>query len=138
LVRPAPGPLRGDPPLSDESRIADVLERVDRIVRATVGGREAFLRSELIQDAVIRNLEVIGEAAKNVGPETRKKFPDVPWRAMARFRDLAIHPYGRILSDEVWEIVAKDLTEIRRALAQGGVRHSRKPGRRVRRASARA
>ena len=133
MVRPAPGPLRGDPPLSDESRIADVLERVDRIVRATVGGREAFLRSELIQDAVIRNLEVIGEAAKNVGPETRKKFPDVPWRAMARFRDLAIHPYGRILSDEVWEIVAKDLTEIRRALARGAAPRPGKSARKDRR-----
>jgi uncharacterized protein with HEPN domain len=105
--------------VTDESRIADVLERVDRILRATVGGREAFMESELIQDAVIRNLEVIGEAAKNVGAGTRKKFPNVPWREMARFRDLAIHHYGRILSDEVWGIVAKDLVEIRRALAKG-------------------
>jgi uncharacterized protein with HEPN domain len=113
--------------VTDESRIADVLERVDRIARATVGGREAFLASELIQDAVIRNLEVIGEAAKNVGPGTRRKFPDVPWREMARFRDLAIHPYGRILSEEVWEIVAKDLIQIRRALVTG-VPGSPRPG----------
>jgi uncharacterized protein with HEPN domain len=123
--------------VTDESRIADVLERVDRILRATVGGREAFRESDLIQDAVIRNLEVIGEAAKNVGPATRRRFPNVPWREMARFRDLAIHHYGRILSDEVWEIVAKDLIEIRRALAKGGApgpgkaarKHSRGPAR---------
>lgn len=108
--------------MTDESRTADILERVDRIVRATVGGRDAFLGSELIQDAVIRNLEVIGEAAKKVGPGTRRKFPDVPWREMARFRDLATHPYGRVLADEVWELVAKDLVEIRRAVAKGEVR----------------
>ena len=104
--------------MTDESRTADVLERIDRIARATTGGREAFMESELTQDAVIRNLEVIGEAAKNVGPGTRRKFPNVPWKEMARFRDLAIHQHGRILSGEVWEVVAKELTEIRRALAK--------------------
>jgi uncharacterized protein with HEPN domain len=123
--------------VTDESRIADVLERVDRILRATVGGRMDFMESELIQDAVIRNLEVIGEAAKNVGAGTRKQFPNVPWREMARLRDLAIHQYGRILSEEVWEIVAKDLIEIRRALARGPAPRPGKAPRNERRGPAR-
>lgn len=104
--------------MTDESRIADLLERIDRIRRATIGGRETFLESELIQDAVIRNLEVIGEAAKSVGPATRRRFPRVPWTEMARFRDLAIHHYGRILASEVWVIVEKDLRQIRRTLGR--------------------
>jgi uncharacterized protein with HEPN domain len=108
--------------VTDESRLADILERIDRIERATAGGRGAFLASDVIQDAVIRNLEVIGEAAKSIGPGTRKRLPGVPWRELARFRDLAIHHYGRILSDEVWEIVARDLSEIRRAVAKGATR----------------
>jgi uncharacterized protein with HEPN domain len=123
--------------VTDESRIADVLERVDRISRATVGGRDVFLESELIQDAVIRNLEVIGEAAKNVGPRTKRKFPKVPWQEMARFRDLAIHHYGRILADEVWGIVANDLVEIRRALARGATARPTKAPRTGRRGPAR-
>jgi uncharacterized protein with HEPN domain len=78
--------------VTDDSRIADVIDRIDRIVRATAGGREAFMQSEVIQDAVVRNLEVIGEASKSVGPATRRRLSSVPWREMARFRDLAIGP----------------------------------------------
>jgi uncharacterized protein with HEPN domain len=124
--------------VTDESRIADVLERIDRIVRATAEGRDAFLESEVIQDAVIRNLEVIGEASKNVSPGTRRKLPTVPWREMARFRDVAIHHYGRILSDEVWAIVAKDLVEIRRALAKGAAPSPRRTSRNGSRGPARS
>lgn len=105
--------------MTDAARLADILERIDRIVRATSEGREAFFSSEVIQDAVIRNLEVIGEAAKRVTPATRRRLPEVPWRDMARFRDLAIHLYGKVLADEVWVIVAKDLLPIRRAIQHG-------------------
>jgi uncharacterized protein with HEPN domain len=48
---------------------------------------------------------------------TRARHPTVPWSAMARFRDLAIHNYGRVLSEEVWAIVVGDLPAIRRAIA---------------------
>ncbi len=103
--------------MSDAIRLADILERLDRIERATRGGKEEFLASEVIQDAVIRNLEVIGEAAKSITAATRRQSSDVPWKDMARFRDMAIHQYGRILGEEVWAIVAKDLPAIRRVLA---------------------
>jgi uncharacterized protein with HEPN domain len=104
--------------VTDAVRLSDILERIYRIERATSDGREAFFDSEVIQDAVIRNLEVIGEAAKKLTPRTRRSVRGVPWTELARFRDLAIHRYSRVLADEVWEIVAKDLVKIRRALAQ--------------------
>lgn len=72
----------------------------------------------MIQDAVVRNLEIIGEAAKAVSPRLRQELPGVPWREMARFRDLAIHHYGQIPSEEVWEIVVRDLPAIRREIAK--------------------
>ena len=103
--------------MSDAARLADILERIDRIHRATVRGKDAFLASEVVQDAVIRSLEVIGEAAKNVTAVTRRRFPRVPWRDMARFRDLAIHHYGRVLAEEVWVIVSKDLPLVRSSFA---------------------
>jgi uncharacterized protein with HEPN domain len=102
--------------MSDAERLADILERIDRIRRATSDGRSAFFDSDVIQDAVIRNLEVIGEAAKHVSASVRRQSPDVPWREMSRFRDLAIHHYGKVLADEVWAIVEKDLGPIRRAV----------------------
>lgn len=103
--------------MTDEARLADILERIDRIERATSGGREEFLASEVVQDAVIRNLEVLGEAAKAISPRTRRGLPQVPWREMARFRDLAIHHYGRLLAEEVWLIVHRDLARIRHEIA---------------------
>lgn len=104
--------------MTDAPRLADILERIDRIGRATKGGPETFSGSEVIQDAVIRNLEVIGEAAKQVSAATRNRHPEVPWSAMGKFRELAIHSYGKVLEDEVWEIVSKDLPAIKRILSK--------------------
>jgi uncharacterized protein with HEPN domain len=104
--------------VTDAARLADILERIDRIVRATSEGRGAFYASEVVQDAVIRNLEVIGEAAKHVSTGTRRRYSSVPWREMSRFRDLAIHHYGKLLADEVWAIVEKDLHTIRHSLME--------------------
>ncbi len=103
--------------MTDTARLSDILERIDRIARATQDGEVAFRNSEIIQDAVIRNLEVIGEATKSLSPRTRRQFPDVPWREMARFRDLAIHHYGKLVAEEIWRIVADDLPRIKRAVA---------------------
>jgi uncharacterized protein with HEPN domain len=115
--------------MSDATRLAEILERIDRIERATSEGQQAFLASEVIQDAVIRNLEVIGEAAKRVSPRVRRRSPRVPWSEMSRFRDLAIHQYGRVLAEEVWAIVVKDLPTIRRAIALVTADEPTKPSR---------
>jgi uncharacterized protein with HEPN domain len=104
--------------MTDSAGLADIVERIDRIQRATAEGREAFTASEVIQDAVVRNLEVIGEAAKAISARTRHQLQAIPWREMARFRDLAIHHYGLVLSEEVWVIVSRDLLRIRRALSR--------------------
>ena len=102
--------------MSDAERLADIVERIDRIRRATAGGKAGFFESDVIQDAVIRNLELIGEAAKHVSAAVRRQNPGVPWHDMARFRDLAIHHDGKLPADEVWAIVEKDLVTIRRAI----------------------
>jgi uncharacterized protein with HEPN domain len=104
--------------VTDAERIADIIERIHRIERAVASGKEAFYGSEVIQDAVIRNLEVIGEAAKNVSPRRRRRSPRVNWKGMARFRDLAIHHDGRVLADEVWAIVDRDLPALKRAIGR--------------------
>jgi uncharacterized protein with HEPN domain len=104
--------------VTDAERIADILERIYRIERAVVGGKHEFFESEVVQDAVIRSLEVIGEAARNVSPAARKRHPRVSWKAMARFRDLAIHHYGNVLVEEVWTIVERDLPSLKRELSR--------------------
>jgi len=73
--------------------LAQILERIERIHHFTEGGEEAFIRDPLIQDAVIRNLEVIGEAAKRVPDEFRRAHPSIPWKGLTGLRDVLIHQY---------------------------------------------
>ncbi len=71
--------------------------------------KEIFLSDKKCQYAVIRCLEVIGEAVKRLSEEARKTYPDVPWSSMAKMRDLLIHAYARVDLDEVWDTVEHDM-----------------------------
>ena len=75
-------------------------------------GYDNFLASRLVQSAVIRELEIIGEAAKNVSQETRSKHPDIPWKLMAGMRDKLIHAYEAVDYDEVWSTATKDIPRL--------------------------
>ncbi len=97
--------------------LAQILECIDKIVRFTASGREAFLRDAMVQDAVIRNLEVMGEAAKRLDEAFRSAHPDVPWRALAGLRDVLIHQYEGVDLERVWMVVERDLPTVRMAIA---------------------
>ena len=77
----------------DRLYLHHMLERCHRITRFIGPGREAFLASEELQDAVIRNVEVIGEAAKRVSAEARSSLTSLDWRAICGMRDVLIHDY---------------------------------------------
>lgn len=97
--------------------LAHILERAARIERYIRDGEAAFLRDDKTQDAVIRNLEVIGEAAKRVPDEYRSLHPAIPWRSMAGFRDVLIHGYEGVDLGRVWSTAARDLPVARAAIA---------------------
>lgn len=86
-----------------------MLERIERIETYVRDGREVFLQSLLIQDAVIRSLEVIGEAATHVSQALRQAYPTTPWRSVIGLRNVLIHNYVGVDIDEVWRIVESDL-----------------------------
>jgi len=93
--------------------LSDIKESVRRMMAYTSGMTyEAFMADGKTQDAIIRNLEIIGEAAKNLSAELRAKHPDVPWKSMASVRDRLIHHYFGVNLDIVWEIVATELPTI--------------------------
>jgi uncharacterized protein with HEPN domain len=70
---------------------------------------ESFLRSNLIQDAVIRNFEIIGEAVKHVPQKVRRQYPHVEWNEAAGFRDVLIHDYFGIDVDSIWDTIHNNL-----------------------------
>lgn len=89
--------------------LAQVLEAAERIAAYTDGGKAAFLTDKRTQDAVARNFQIIGEAAKRVTGDYRKVHPEVPWRGLAGFRDVLVHHYATIDLDEMWRVVDDEL-----------------------------
>jgi len=96
--------------------LAHILERIGQIQRYTKGGRQIFLADSMIQDAVIRNLEVIGEAAKRITEDYRAAHPEIPWRGMTTLRNVFIHNYEGVDINEVWHVVEDELPPLKEAL----------------------
>lgn len=100
----------------DSVYLIHVLECIKQIEEYTINGREEFMNSRLIQDAVIRNIEIIGEATKQVSPGLRSQHPEIPWKEMAGMRDVLIHDYMGVDLQIVWNVVARNLAEIKEHL----------------------
>lgn len=98
---------------SDQNLINDIQEAIYRISKYTMNiTYPTFLQDTKTQDAVIRNLEIIGEATKNLSSELRNYYSNVPWQSMAGLRDRLIHEYFGINIDIVWQIVAEELPQL--------------------------
>lgn len=94
----------------DDAWLLDML-RACRVVRQHAEGltRERFQVSPLHQDAIIRQLTILGEAAKQVSPEFRGAHPEIAWKRIAGFRDVIVHAYFRVDLEQVWQIVDRDV-----------------------------
>jgi uncharacterized protein with HEPN domain len=70
---------------------------------------QAFMKSSLHQDGVVRQLMILGEACKHLSPEIRQAHPEIPWKKIAGFRDVLIHDYFEVDLKKVWQILKEDL-----------------------------
>jgi uncharacterized protein with HEPN domain len=96
---------------------AHILDCIERIERYCAAGREAFLSDTLIQDAVLRNLQILAESAQRISPEVKDQHPQVDWRAISGFRNVLVHDYLGLDLARVWQIVSVDVPVLKRQIA---------------------
>jgi len=96
--------------LRDDAYLYDILESSRAALEYTRGKTwDEFSRNPLLQDAVVRRLEIIGEASGRISSATQKEHPHLPWQAMKGTRNKIIHEYDSIELDIIWEIIQQDL-----------------------------
>ena len=100
----------------DKVFLQNILECIDKIEDYTSSGKEDYFKSTLIQDAVIRNLEIIGEATKNISQDLKTQNSSIPWKQMAGLRDVLIHDYMGISLKIVWNVVQNELPQLKIAI----------------------
>ena len=93
--------------------LEDIQLSCQKIIRYTAGmGFEAFLKDERTYDAVIRNLEIIGEAARNVTADFQTNHPEVAWRKTTALRNIIAHEYFGVKDEIIWDIIQNEIPEL--------------------------
>ena len=99
--------------------IEDILESIENIEEYTQGMTEdEFLSQKIVKDAVVRNLEIIGEAAKNIPDSVRKEHPEIEWKEIVGLRNIIIHQYFGVDYLIIWSVVEKELPTLKEKLLQ--------------------
>jgi len=102
----------------DDSNLLDMLLAGRKVIQFSEGAdRARFERDELLQSAILRQLGIIGEAARRVSEETRKRHPEVPWADIIGMRNRLIHDYTRVDLVRVWDTVRDDIPALIERLA---------------------
>ena len=100
----------------DRVYLEHILDSIRRIETYSCGGWDEFARNPMAQDAVVRNFEIIGEAAKRLSGDTTARQAHIRWRDIAGFRDVLIHNYMGVNLARVWRVIQQDLPGLKRAV----------------------
>ena len=98
----------------DRERLKDVLEAIARIEKYSIQGRGAFERDELLQNWIVRHLQILGEACRGLSDGFRTQHPEIPWSKIIGMRHILVHDYFGIDVDVVWRAVEHELPTLKR------------------------
>jgi uncharacterized protein with HEPN domain len=102
----------------DRLYLIHVLERIARIEDYVSGGKDAFLQSSLIQDAVLRNLQTLAESTQRLSEEIKETRADVDWRRIAGFRNVVVHDYLGVDIQYIWRLVEDELPPLKHTISE--------------------
>jgi uncharacterized protein with HEPN domain len=97
---------------SDRERLLDIAEAIENIKRYLSRGKIAFEADEMFQVWVVRNLQIIGEAANRITEETQSQYPSIPWKKIIGMRHILVHGYFEIDLEIVWSVIQNDLPNL--------------------------
>ena len=97
----------------DKLYLIHISECISRMEQYVTGGREEFLKSTLVQDAVLRNLQVLAESTQRLSDSLKSQHAKIDWRAIAGFRNVLVHDYLGVDVERVWQILVSDLPALR-------------------------
>jgi uncharacterized protein with HEPN domain len=97
----------------DRVYLLHILECIRRVEEDTAGGKDAFLASHALQDAVLRNLQTMAESTQRLSENIKERYPQIEWRRIAAFRNVLVHDYLGIDLERVWEITRRDVPELK-------------------------
>jgi len=98
---------------SDRERLLDIKEAIERILRYSDQGKQEFESSELLQTWVVHNLQIVGEAARRLSDSLKEQHAEVPWKEIVAMRNILVHDYFAVDVDEIWNVVERDLPELK-------------------------
>jgi uncharacterized protein with HEPN domain len=101
---------------SQRAYVEHVIECISRIAEDSAPGRDAVFASRTLQDAIIRNLQVLCESTQRIGEPHKQRHPEIDWPSIAGMRNALVHDYFEVDFETVWLVVTRDLPPLERAM----------------------
>ncbi|MDP1695991.1 MAG: DUF86 domain-containing protein, partial [archaeon] len=99
--------------------VRHILESIEKIEKYSANiSKDEFLKDDELQDAIVRRLEIIGEAAKNISSDFKNKYPKILWKEISGMRDKLTHQYFGIDLEIVWNVLEKDLPNLKKIIQE--------------------
>ena len=97
----------------DDAFLLDMLLAARRVLKYAQGlDFQRFEDDEVLQDAILRRIQIIGEAGRKISEEFKEEHPEIPWFEIIGMRHRLIHEYFRVITEKVWEVIAKDIPSL--------------------------